>query len=262
MQIWKVGCVAAAAWCAAAASALATDAGLDQASFDDRFEASVTPYVWMAGMKAELQFGSRFPEVAVDQSFGQILDALQGAFMGAAEIRMGRIGLMSDVFYARTILPVTTEDILYTGGSLEHDVTVMTLAATLRAGEGPKGHIDLLAGLRTWWTHSDLEMDGRFKRFDVSRKVSDNWGHAIAGVSARHNLNDRLFITSYLDVGGFNPGTEFSWQYIGTLGYAVGDKMEVAAGYRFLHFEHVDVDGLFTRKVNYSGPLLSSRMKY
>lgn len=80
---------------------------------------TVTPYLWIAGISGTVSTPfSRVPERSVEANFGDTLSNISGfAFMGSAEMRYGRFGLLVDVLTLTVESDVSTpRDRLFSGG--------------------------------------------------------------------------------------------------------------------------------------------------
>ena len=67
-------------------------------------------------------------------------------------------------------------------------------------------------------------------------------------------------MTAVGDIGGFGVGSDLTWQAIGTLDYAVNDRLELRAGYRALSVDYED--GKFLYDVLMQGPILGATYRF
>lgn len=72
---------------------------------------------------------------------------------------------------------------------------------------------------------------------------TDDWWDPVIGMRARYNLNDRFYLTTKGDIGGFGVGSEFTWQAEGALGCNVTGNIFAEIGYRAFGVDY-DQDGL------------------
>ena len=61
-------------------------------------------------------------------------------------------------------------------------------------------------------------------------------------------------------MGGFDSGSDSSWQAIGTLGYQFNEKWSAQGGWRYLAIEK-EIDGLDV-EVDLSGPILGFTYRF
>jgi hypothetical protein len=66
---------------------------------NDVWHVSASPYLWLAGLDGNLNLLGH--EAAVHQSFSDIFSNLKVGFMGMAEVRRGRVGLLTDLIFVR-----------------------------------------------------------------------------------------------------------------------------------------------------------------
>ena len=69
-----------------------------------------------------------------------------------------------------------------------------------------------------------------------------------------YNLNEKVYISAYGDIGGFGVSSEETWQLFGGIGYEFENGVFVEAGYRYLRVDYTS--GGFTFDVEASGFLL------
>ena len=137
----------------------------------DRWEVSVTPYVWATALKGDVGVGRTNADV--DASFDDILNNLNGALMLSLEARKGRFGLLSDTVYANL-----EDDAATAADRLKVDATanmlIQSLAATYRlgtwqltdTGAGPLAlTVDPYAGAR--YTYLNTELSGKLDLPDL-----------------------------------------------------------------------------------------------
>lgn len=105
--------LAAAAWLSAATLAHAQSAApqptptaevMPVAPPPSGWRVTLTPYLWFAGVKSSLTFsppvGSRSTiDANLDTSFSDIFHDLNAGFMGAGEVRQGKVTVQTDIIY-------------------------------------------------------------------------------------------------------------------------------------------------------------------
>ncbi|MCK8787405.1 hypothetical protein M0638_23835 [Roseomonas sp. NAR14] len=223
---------------------------------------TVTPYLWIAGISGTVSTPfSRVPERSVEANFGDTLSNLSGfAFMGSAEMRYGRFGLLADVLTLTVESDVSTpRDRLFLGGKGRFSTTSGTVLGTWRAWEDGSNALDLGAGFRPWSVNTRLSLNEGLLAARTL-KPSASWIDPVLALRYTRRLGTSWSASVYGDVGGFGAGSDLTWQLLGTINYQVSDSISLRAGYRHMQLEHrkqgTDVD------VGLSGPLVAVSFRF
>lgn len=239
-------CIGSAPWAQAATSAAGTSAS------DDRWEFSVTPYLWMFGMDGDVRVRNTSAEF--DVGFDDILENLDIAAIVRMEARKERFGLYVDPVYGK----ISAE-----GGSGPVDVDVETelfladFGALYRVLDRPteSGHARV----------ADLSLGGRYvymkNEIDFAtladREGSMDFVDLTLGARYGMDLTDRFGLLVEGDIGGFGIGSssELSWS-TGALAYwSFGRAGRLWAGYHLLDIDQDD-GGSSGYDLQIAGPLV------
>lgn len=277
LRIAQSGRALAAMLCLAALARPA--AAQEPAPASDRWQFSITPYVWGTALKGDV--GVRKTEASVDASFKDILDHLNGALMLSLEARKGRFGLLSDSIFA------DLEDNAATGGDrLKIDSTakmfIQTLAGTWRAGTwqladfgsaGPLSvTLDPYAGAR--YTFLRAELTGKLDLPDFgidarrTAQQDEHWVDPIVGLRTIWNLGERWSLVAAGDVGGISTSDQYSAEAWGLVGYRFGlvgeNNANFFAGYRVLKQKYEDGSGRdrFDWDMTIHGPIVGLKIAF
>ena len=245
----------------------------------DRWQFSITPYVWGTALKGDVGVGKAKGDV--DASFKDIVDHLNGALMLSLEARKGRFGLLSDSIFA------DLEDDGATGdGRLKLDATakmfIQSLAGTWRAGTwqladlgraGPLGvTLDPYAGAR--YTHLRAELTGKLDLPDLgvdgrrTAQQNEDWVDPIVGLRTIWTLGDRWSLVAAGDIGGISTSDQYSAEAWGLVGYRFGllgsDNADLFFGYRVLKQKYEDGDGRnrFDWDMTIHGPIAGLKISF
>jgi hypothetical protein len=241
---------------------------------------SVLPYFWWSGVD-----GKKEVPIPADPPWRDSVDAeeIDNEFWEV-------FGKKSDNLYSGGALMEARKDRLGfflhpAGGSLEFDEQFDEFGSSavdvrafwieggvayrlMESGDpGSEFWLDALAGLR--WTH--LDTDVRLNRgahttvLPEGNHFDDDYDYVdpFIGARARLPLADRLGFTVQSDIGGFDVGSDLSWQVMGLIGYRLdlgGLDSEIFMGYRALD-QRYDRSG-FTWDVTVHGPVFGMGLHF
>jgi len=218
----------------------------------------ITPYLWAAGMKGDVQVGT-LPKISTDVSFSDVLDVLDIGLMGAFEARKDRWGLLFDAIYMKLSMDATASRTgpgpigatATANANLEMKQTLLAAAATYRAVEG-RSPVDVFGGLRYIKLEASAEINGSFfaQTGTVSRSGDVDWVDPYIGVRIQHPIADRWTLVGYGDIGGFGVGSDFTWQAIAGVNYDFSKSVSGKLGYRYLSVDY-DKDGFLYDMASY-----------
>jgi hypothetical protein len=211
-----------------------------------RWVLSFTPYGWLVGLNGTSTVKGRTTDVSVD--FSQVLDHLDGPpWMSYVEARNGRFALYNDTIYAPLGADASRTKSL---GGLSLDATlgadieltiievgaVYEIAKWWHGGGGGafarSTAIDLLAGARYW--HQDasinLALTGTLNTAGLSvtgnraigRSGGVDWVDPLVGLRLRHQLAPGQELVLRGDIGGFDVGSQFSWNVLAAYSWRIG----------------------------------------
>ena len=235
------------------------DAATQEPASESGWTVVAAPYLWAAALEGTLG-QPRLPPLDVDASFGDIVEHLDMALMGVVEVRKDRLGLFSDVQYVRLSTSAETPaGIAATGTEVTATTATLLAAGTWRALEGSGHSLDLMAGLRGWHTTTEIAFTGGLLN-GRSSSQTESWVDPMAGLRGRYDLTGHLFAMGWAMYGGFGLASQSSWDLMAGLGYEIGDRMSLVAGYRSLAVDY-STDG-FIYDVVQSGPLLGLSYRF
>jgi opacity protein-like surface antigen len=215
---------------AAACLALASEASAQE----NEWEFKATGYLWLPTTSVTVD--TPIGNVSGELSVGDALDALEFAAMGSFEANYGKLGLGADLVYFGLASTVDTPGPLFSSGTIDVDMTVLTLAAFYRAYDTGTVVLDIGAGLRAVDSETKVRLSGGPPIPEAV--VKTDWVDPIIGLRARADFNEDWFGTLYLDAGGTDSGD--TMQAGLGVGYRINDRMSVIGSWRYLDFDRED----------------------
>ncbi|KAF5044823.1 hypothetical protein DSECCO2_487690 [anaerobic digester metagenome] len=216
------------------------------AEHDDGLRYSITPYLWATRMKGDIQAG-RLPETTMDMKFSDILDVLDFGFMTAVEIRKGRLGFLFDGIYMNVSDSAdarSANGAVSVSAEAEVKQTMLAFAAAWRVLE-ERLSVDAVGGMRYNKIDVDVDIDARLfggPSGSVGRSGDKDWVDPYLGLRLIFPVVGGLSLVGYIDAGGFGVGSDFTWQGLAGLEYALSESFIASFGYRYLKVDY-DKDG-------------------
>lgn len=222
-------------------------------SSTDQWTFKFAPYVWATGLKGTTSTLPPLPSADVNASFSDIIKDLNLAFMGTGEMRKGRFGILADVFWTKVTSDVSAPvGVFFSGGTLESETLMTTVAGAYRVAEDEHGWVDLVAGIRGYYVNTDLNVRAGLL---PGRTISSNvgWVDGLAGLRGQLHIWRGLYANATTLVGG--GGSDIMVDLTGGLGYQFNRLISTFAGYRYAKVDYNRSSG-FVWDVEYKGPLL------
>ena len=230
-----------------------------QGLFEGWTQGAVTIYGWVPGIEGAQDGPNGEPIVSLD-SVG-ILDVLDFAFMGTAEIRRDRVGLVFDLEYANLGADGTARGAVIPGAdpasaSVDTTLLMATGVVAYRVFEDDRAWVDVYGGLRSFNVDADFMISVPALDFRANRSASVDWVDGLVGLRGRAPLGERFGVTGVVDVGGFGIGSssDLTWQVQATLDYSFTERFVGRLGYRYMSIDYDDSD--LKLDIDLSGPLV------
>ena len=223
----------------------------------DKWQFQFSPYFWLAGLHGTGGVGNRTTNV--DESFSDVFDALNFAFMGTFEARKGKFISLTDLEYVSVSDEKATPGPLFSTVDAGFKTFIFDQEVGYRVLENPEkgASLDVLGGARVWHVSTDFEFGAGI--LPATRiKASRNWVDAVGGLRGKMALSQKMFLTGKFDLGG--GGSKFTWQVFAGAGYSLNPKIALIFGYRVLD---VDYDkNNFVYDMNQRGPIVGLGFKF
>lgn len=243
-----------------AATSAAADDGAPAQPPEDRWQFTITPYLWVPSLDTTLSVRDEPIEVEGEVNSFDLLEHLGYAFMVSAEARKGKFG----VWFDTQGLKLGEEGTLDTPRPRDADYDLSILNATLaleyRVVQQPKFSLDVLGGARVFYADVEIDVDPAAGGPGLGGAQSEAWVDPVVGLKAQYWLGDAWAIDAYADVGGFGVSSEFTYQAFATVSYYFNENFALAAGYRVLGDRFEDGDFKFDATVY--GPTVGLTFKF
>jgi hypothetical protein len=203
---------------------LASLVAVPAASFASDLEWTVTPYLFGARVSGDLTLDGR--EVEFDADFGDILEDLETGGMLRVGARGERWAYGLDVSHMSL-----GRSSRLGSAAIDFDQTVLEVNAAWR----PTERFDFVFGLRHWDIDASIDFAAPMLT-DVARDLS--WTDPFLGVRFHSQLSKSWRFVGRFDVGGFNVGSELSWNLELGFGLRTHERFEIMFGYRVLSAEY------------------------
>jgi hypothetical protein len=188
----------------------------------------------------------------VDMGVGDILDRLDGAFMGMVEARKGASALLIDGGFMHLKDQGTRAwqgpgGIGTSTGELSADVTeeIYNLAFGRRlVDESGGSKADLIVGARFTQieSHLDLTVSTGGPLPGGTNSISDeqSWWDPVVGFRLLFPLGERWVAVGYADLGGFGVGSDITTQALAGINWEMTKRFVAKLGYRYLMADYSD----------------------
>src|SRR5262245_59615074 len=244
------------------------------------------PYGWMPGLNGNTTVRGRTRDIDVGPF--RVLEHIDGVpGMGYAEARNGPLALYGDIIYAPLSVGASRARSfdrvsLDASGGVDIRETIIEAGAAYEVG---KWHfftgwtaVDLLAGARYWRESVDINLAlsatldtagliltrGRA----IARSGDVEWVDPLVGLRLRQQLAPGHDLLSRGDLGGFDAGSQFSWNVLAAYSFEMGvyHGMTLSGmfGYRALAVDFEEGSG-FTKHgldVILRGPVLGLTVSF
>ncbi len=211
-------------------------------------------YGWGTALDGDVTLrGNKAP---ADASFADLLDKLDFAFMGAAEVSNGEWGLLADVFYAELSVGNARGNRSF---SSEFSQFIGNFVITHNLIEDEETRLDIYAGARVNSLDASLDIQTNFIG-TFSGSDDKSWVDPIIGARIQQELPNAFFVRMAGDIGGFGVSSDSTWQALAGLGYHLNDSSSVLLGYRGIGTDYQD--GEFGYDVISHGMLLGYECRF
>jgi hypothetical protein len=232
----------------------------------DTWQFEVTPYLLAAGLDGTV--GVAGYKADVDASFGDILDNLDGGFMGIFEAQKGPWQFGVEAVYME--LGSETVKKLEGPGGILSAKGKLKATSTMKIYQGSIGYrvkddvtkVDVIGAARYTKLATDMKVKLNFDPpvFNGSRgaKGSDSWIDGVVGMRVTHPVSDAVTLMGYADVGA--GGSDLTYQFLAGANWEFKEGFAAKFGYRYLYWDYEDGGNVWD--IAASGPYLGLGIRF
>jgi hypothetical protein len=247
----------------------------------DRWEFTILPYVWFAGLSGDVTAKNRTTHVSVP--FDKILDNLDFGGMVQVEARKGKWGMFLQTNYLK-LTPTASLSrpaaVDLTGGGPDvrqadvrnsSQMLIAEFGGSYRLGtvgytlNGQKSvSFDALAGGRYWYVQSHTFLSLPQRGYIASGTLYGYVIDPMIGFLMETHFTPKLFVRLRGDAAGFGVSSNSShitWNGLGMVGYDISPRATVLAGYRYLYINS-SLSGGGNVKLTLEGPGMGFAYKF
>ncbi|MBN8999130.1 MAG: hypothetical protein J0H54_06960 [Rhizobiales bacterium] len=223
----------------------------------DRWQFTVAPYVWTAGVSGNLSYAG-IPLVHLDAPFSSLLDDLNFGGMLVGEARYDRFVLFSDLIDLNLSRGYGVKPL---GVPIDLDIGLNLFEWTPMLGysviKTDTWNVDVMGGARFWSVDLDTSLNVA-NLLTLDADASEVWADAMVGVKSQYALTSKLFVAGWALAGA--GGSTLTWDLMGSVGYKFTDSFWGMAGYRA---QAVDYESnSLTFDTTMQGPILGAAFKF
>lgn len=223
----------------------------------------VTPYIWLPGIKATVNFDNGLAKSA-DYNSSNVLSNLKTGGMIAAEAHYGNWGIMGDLI-SSTLQNSGAIPIAGGRASVADKITlqetILTGVATYTFINNKDAYLDGLLGVRAIDVTATL--NGNLERTRISRTISKSTSTVdpVIGAKGRYRIADSSwYIPAYADIGSGGGTTNLTWQIAAGVGKTFNNLVDASLTYRALYYDMKS--GGVLQKTTMQGPQLAVTFKF
>lgn len=189
------------------------------------WEYTLIPYIWTVSLDGEI--GAQGRTTSVDADFSDLLTYVDKAFMLAFVAHSDRwsaganyftVGLQDAIDLRRSVI------------NAQVDQTIVDAFGAYRPGRWRR--LRVLFGLRYY----DMDTEIAFSGPVINSRVTgaETWVDPVVGLLYRRPLGKKWTVDLEGDIGGFNVGSDFAWNFVFGFNYHFNKTVSAVVGGRVL----------------------------
>jgi len=252
---------------------------------------SFTTYGWLPWISGDLTVRGR--SFDIDVTAGQVVDALDWsgipAWFSYAEARNGSVSFFNDIVYSKL---AGSDNFARSGSSgaatltgnvnSDYQQAIVELGSTYEiwSASSPglgRTAVDVLGGGRYWYQETTVSADVDLSGLPIlpgsggrvaARSGSVDWIDPFIGARVRAQVAPGQNVTLRGDIGGFDVGSEFTWQLLATYDFQLcatdGYVLDGYLGYRALSVDYSQGSGNSRYEFDalLQGPVMGATLRF
>jgi hypothetical protein len=232
-----------------------------------QFQATI--YGWASGLDGSVGVG-RLPSQDVNLSFVDLLQHLDGAFMGDVVAHNDTFLIGADLVWTRVGADFAFKLVngplspLFAGtqGNLNQSLVIASAFGGYRIPIGaPNLALYGTVGARYYDISATVTLQKPVIGFSITNSQSIDWIDPTIGFAANYRFNEKWFLNALGDLGGFSVGSKISAQGLLAVGYNWTPAISTSLGYRALYVDYSRGNangGSFRYDTTMQGPIVSA----
>ncbi len=248
-------------WDVAAIAVAATLACLHPATGQaQELNGSATLYGWLPWIEMDVTT-RRGQSVSTSVDAENVIESLNFAVFAAGDLHYGRFGILQDFVYSDLGSSGTLSGPLKSKVNVDINMFLSTTVLGYKAYEQDRWLVEPYAGARYVSLDTDVKIVGGGPRgLERQASVDLNWWDPVIGVRGGAPITQKLSASGFADIGGFDAGSQFSWEIYAGVDYAFTERLSGIAGFRYLSISYDD-NGAELDLDTY-GPIIGATLRF
>jgi hypothetical protein len=226
---------------------------------DDKWQFKLEPYIMFTNISGDADNG-RASGIDLNLDFSTILENLDMAAMLKAEaLHHSGWGATIDYGFMDLGQKKSSQRNGYLDASLRQGIFE---ALGFYRYQLSNGYIDYMAGIRWWDNDISITLDSAIFPGSLNTDIEEDWVDVIGAIRWRQRLQENLYFTGRVDIGGFGVESDFTSGLELGVDYELSETMTLVVKYRGIWVDYDNEEPINTpERFSYDtvthGPILA-----